>query len=132
MRGLNKEKVLLLKNAFILSQEKKAIFKMQHKRKLMRRLAAFGVVGLIILGTMLSAIISQSASLETSGEKLVKAEQQLIKLEQQQKHSEEELERLKDDEYIAELARKEYFWSDKGEIIFNIPETDQKEQREEE
>ncbi|OAH56783.1 MULTISPECIES: septum formation initiator family protein [Bacillaceae] len=132
MRGLNKEKVSSLKNAFILSQEKKTIFKMQHKRKLMRRLAAFGVVGLIILGTMLSAVISQSASLEASEEKLVKAEQQLIKLEQQQKLSEEELERLKDDEYIADLARKDYFLSEEGEIIFNLPETDQKEQREEE
>ncbi len=132
MRGLNKEKVSSLKNAFILSQEKKSIFKMQHKRKLMRRLAAFGVVGLIILGTMLSAVISQSASLEASEEKLVKAEQQLTKLEQQQKLSEEELERLKDDEYIADLARKDYFLSEEGEIIFNLPETDQKEQREEE
>ncbi|MGG3451615.1 FtsB family cell division protein [Domibacillus aminovorans] len=132
MRGLNKEKVSSLKNAFILSQEKKSIFKMQHKRKLMRRLAAFGVVGLIILGTMLSAVISQSASLEASEEKLVKAEQQLTKLEQQQKLSEEELERLKDDEYIADLARKDYFLSEEGEIIFNLPETDQKGQREEE
>lgn len=132
MRGLNKEKVSSLKNAFILSQEKKSLFKMQHKRKLMRRLAAFGVIGLIILGTMLSAVISQSASLEASEEKLVKAEQQLIKLEQEQKYSEEELERLKDDEYIAELARKEYLISGEGEVVFNLPEKDPKEQEDEE
>jgi cell division protein DivIC len=131
VRGLNREKVSSLKNAFVLTQEKKSIFKMKHKQKLMRRLMAFGVIALIILGMMLSAVTSQSASLEASEEKLAEAKQQLAELEQQQKLSEEELERLKDDEYIADLARKDYFLSEEGEIIFNLPETDQKEQEEE-
>ena len=34
--------------------------------------------------------------------------------------------KLNDDDYIAKLARKEYFFSKKNEIIFNIPE-DKKE-----
>ncbi|OLN24288.1 hypothetical protein BTO30_00095 [Domibacillus antri] len=128
MRGLNREKVSSLKNTFLSTQEKKSMFKLQHKRKLMRRLAAFGVIALMILGAMLSAVLSQSASLAAKEEKLAEAKQQLAQLEQQEKLSEEELERLKDDEYIADLARKYYFMSEENEIIFNIPETDQKEQ----
>lgn len=131
MRGLDKEKVASLKNAFIAAQEKRSMFKMRHKQKLMRRLAAFSVIALFLLGLMLSAIISQSASLQVKEQELAAAKQELKKLEQQQKLSEEELVRLKDDEYIADLARKNYFLSDKGEIIFNIPELDKKEQNRE-
>ena len=36
--------------------------------------------------------------------------------------------KLQDDEYIAKLARKEYFLSEEGEIIFTIPkESDKKD-----
>ncbi|MCP3764510.1 septum formation initiator family protein [Domibacillus sp. A3M-37] len=122
MRGLNKEKVASLKNAFVMSEEKRSMFKMQHKRKLMRRLAAFTAVTLIILGTLLSGLITQTGSLKEKEQELAEAKSTLSGLEQQQKQSEEELVRLQDDEYIAELARKDYFLSDDGEIIFNIPE----------
>ncbi|OMP66828.1 FtsB family cell division protein [Domibacillus epiphyticus] len=129
MRGLNREKVSSLKNAFISTQEKKSMFQLRQKRKLMRRLTAFGVIALIVLGAMMSAVATQSTSLEAKEEKLAEAKQQLAELEKQEKQSEEELERLKDDEYIADLARKDYFLSEEGEIIFNIPESDQKEQQ---
>lgn len=122
MRGFNKEKVASLKNAFILSEEKKSMFKMKHKRKLMRRLAAFSAVALIVLGTLFSAQISQNGNLNEKKQELASAKQSLNELEQQQKQSEEELVRLQDDEYIAKLARKNYFFSEDGEIIFNIPE----------
>lgn len=122
MRGFNKEKVASLKNAFVLSEEKKSMFKMEHKRKLMRRLAASGAVALIVLGTLFSALISQNGNLNEKKQELASTKQSLNELEQQQKQSEEELVRLQDDEYIAKLARKDYFFSEDGEIIFNIPE----------
>ncbi len=34
--------------------------------------------------------------------------------------------KLNDDDYIAKLARKEYFLSEKNEIIFSIPENKKK------
>ena len=34
----------------------------------------------------------------------------------------EEIVKLNDDDYIAKLARKEYFLSDDNEIIFTLPE----------
>ncbi|WP_050183681.1 FtsB family cell division protein [Domibacillus robiginosus] len=126
MRGFNKEKVASLKNAFVLSEERKSMFKMKHKRKLMRRLAAFGIVALIVLGTLLSTLVSQTGNLNEKKQELAEAKQSLAELKQQQKESEEELVRLQDDEYIAKLARKEYFYSEDGEILFNIPEDEEK------
>ena len=40
-----------------------------------------------------------------------------------------QLEKLNDDEYIAKLARQEYFLSDKNEIIFSLPKKEQKEEK---
>lgn len=40
---------------------------------------------------------------------------------------EEEIIKLNDDEYIAKLARREYFLSEKNEIIFNLPDDKKKE-----
>ena len=51
---------------------------------------------------------------------------QLAKLEKEQRLLEEEIVKLNDDEYIAKFARKEYFLSDDGEIIFNLPENEGK------
>ena len=53
-------------------------------------------------------------------------EETLAKLERKQMILENEIVKLNDDEYIAKLARSEYFLSDKGEIIFNIPEPEKK------
>ncbi|WP_224654447.1 FtsB family cell division protein, partial [Escherichia coli] len=47
----------------------------------------------------------------------VKEEQDLLK---------KQLVKLDDDDYIAKLSRKEYFLSDKNEIIFTVPENKKK------
>jgi len=43
-------------------------------------------------------------------------------LKNQQNSLKQEISNLNDDDYIAKLARKEYFLSNKDEIIFNIPD----------
>ena len=43
-------------------------------------------------------------------------------MQKEEEQLKEEIVKLNDDEYIAKLARKEYFLSDDGEIIFNLPE----------
>ena len=47
----------------------------------------------------------------------VKDEQEILK---------RQLVKLDDDDYIAKLARKEYFLSENNEIIFSIPENKKK------
>ncbi|MEK4027386.1 MULTISPECIES: septum formation initiator family protein [Bacillaceae] len=123
MSGVNKRKVTALKNAFVFSRARKDMFLARHKTKLYRRLGAFVVVALILSVGLGSTLFSRTAHLEEQKLEKKKAEAALVELKQQQKQYEEELKRLEDDEYIAELARKKYFLSDDGEIIFNIPES---------
>ncbi|OCA91596.1 FtsB family cell division protein [Pseudobacillus wudalianchiensis] len=125
MSGLNKSKVTALKNAFVFSRARKDLFMARHKKKLYRRLIAFVVVALMISVGLMSTLYSRTAHLEEQKLAKEKAEASLAELKQQQKRYEEELKKLEDDEYIAELARKKYFLSDDGEIIFNLPESEE-------
>lgn len=53
-------------------------------------------------------------------------EKQLTELKNQQQILKDDIVKLNDDDYIAKLARKEYFLSDKNEIIFNLPDKGEK------
>ncbi|WP_046173317.1 FtsB family cell division protein [Domibacillus indicus] len=129
MRGLNKEKVASIKNSFVMSENRKSMFKMRHKQKLLRRLAAFAGIAFIIIGILISALVTKNGNLKEKEQELAEAKSTMSELQAQQKESEEELIRLQDDEYIMELARKYYFMSKDGEIIFNIPEENESEQK---
>jgi len=50
-----------------------------------------------------------------------KADQELVALKKDETILKEEIIKLNDEEYIAKLARKDFFLSDSNEIIFNLP-----------
>ncbi len=51
-----------------------------------------------------------------------KADQELVALKKDETILKEEIIKLNDEEYIAKLARKDFFLSNSNEIIFNLPE----------
>jgi cell division protein DivIC len=87
---------------------------------LIRRLTVFGVLALIIGGLMVSALITQTSAIENKKAEKVKLEQQLTKLQSKQKQLKGEIVKLNDDDYIKKIARRDYFLSEDGEIIFNV------------
>lgn len=95
-----------------------------------RRLLVFFVFALAMIGFLGSTIMNQNQRLE---EKQIAKEQLEVELEEIQDLQENlklQISKLDDDEYIAKLARKEYFLSEEGEIIFTIPdETDKRKEK---
>jgi cell division protein DivIC len=75
----------------------------------------------VISYLMISTFITQSAALDKKQAEKERLEQKLAGLQKKQEILDEEIVKLNDDEYIAKLARKEYFLSEKNEIIFNLP-----------
>ena len=71
---------------------------------------------------MVSTLISQSSVLEKKGAEHGELKQELAGLKKKQVILNEEIVKLNDDEYIAKLARRDYFLSEGDEIIFNLPE----------
>jgi cell division protein DivIC len=93
------------------------------KRKgLIRRLTFLVVLALMVTFSIVSTLISQSNVLDQKGAKHEALKQELAGLKKKQVILKEEIVKLNDDEYIAKLARRDFFLSEGDEIIFTIPE----------
>jgi cell division protein DivIC len=102
-------------------QERKDQIMKRRKRGLIRRLTLFGLIAAVTSVIVLSTLISQSSAIEEKAEEKKKLESQLAELEKEEKVLEEEIVKLNDDDYIAKIARRDYFLSDENEIIFSLP-----------
>ena len=99
-------------------QAKQAGRKKYIYRRISIFLGVFGVVMLIMVGTL----IKQAITLHQKNEEKIALQEKLQTLREREILLNEEIIRLGDDEYIAKLARKDYFLSQENEIIFNLPE----------
>ncbi|MBT2583847.1 septum formation initiator family protein [Planococcus sp. ISL-109] len=110
-----------LQNDFTRAAEIEGARKKAHHIRLYRRLTVFGLIILLTSIWLGSTIYAQSQTIagkeQQHEEKLV----QLEVVEKQQNKLEEQIRLLNDDDYLSKLARKDYFLSDEGEIIFTMP-----------
>jgi cell division protein DivIC len=118
---LHKNNVTKLQSSYVLAQEEKEKKASKRRRIVVVRFTFLSAILMALSSVFLYALHSQSADIEAKIEDKKKLEQKLETLEKQQKRLEEEIKKLHDDDYIAELARKKYFLSKEGEIIFTVP-----------
>ncbi|MRX72966.1 septum formation initiator family protein [Bacillus lacus] len=114
------KKVTQLQSQYIQQQERRDQILKKRKKGLIRRLTVFGIFVILTTGVMASTLFSQSSAIDKKVKEKENLEQQLAELEREQKLLEEEVVKLNDDEYIAKIARRDYFLSDKNEIIFKV------------
>ncbi|EID42561.1 FtsB family cell division protein [Parageobacillus thermoglucosidasius] len=114
--------VTKLQSSYISAQEEKRTKASKRRKIAIVRFAFFGILLAALSSIFFYTLHSQSQDIEAKLADKKRMEQQLDKLEKQQKQLEEEIKKLHDDEYIAELARKKYYLSKEGEIIFVVPE----------
>ncbi len=119
-----------MENEYVRHQEHIHHSSSKRKKRLVRRLSLFFVLVLAISGFLVSTLISRTQVLEDKRAEKAQLEKKLEHLKDKQSALEEEIVKLNDDEYIAKLARRDYFLSDDGEIIFNIPEPDKEKEEE--
>lgn len=89
-----------------------------------RRIAVLLTLGLVACLCATFMLMNQKSRLAEKQELKAAAEQHLAEVQNQQELLNLQITKLEDDEYIAKLARKEYFLSEEGEIIFTIPKED--------
>lgn len=124
----DKREVTSIRNDYVRSVEIEGQRKKAHRVRLFRRLTVFGLLILMATIWVGSTIYAQT---QTISEKEQLREETLLKLEEvekQQTQLEEKILLLNDEEYLAKLARKDYFLSDEGEIIFTTPHDEKKDQ----
>jgi cell division protein DivIC len=116
------QSVTKIQSSYIQQQEKNEIGSKRKRKLLIRRLVVFLVFASAISYFMISTLISQASSLEEIKAEQTQLNEELNGLMKTEKILKEEIVKLNDDEYIAKLARKDYFLSEEGEVIFNIPQ----------
>ena len=106
---------------YVQSLQQKVDRKKARKVRLYRRLAVFAVAALLILGFFTHSFFEQKKILALKEQEKVEKLAELKEVEDEQEMLINQLAKLEDDEYIAKLARQEYFLSDNNEIIFSMP-----------
>jgi cell division protein DivIC len=122
MNALKKEKVKQLQSDYQKYVEEREKLVLYRRRGLVRRLTAFGIIFSIVGYLMISTFFSQSEALQHKIVRKQQLENELKDLKKAQVRLEEEIIKLNDDEYIAKIARRDYFLSNENEIIFSVSE----------
>lgn len=127
MSAIPKHNVTKLQTNYALKKEESQISIARRKKGLYRRLTVFFVFAVAVAYLMISTIISQNSALANKTDEKEQIEKKLVVLKKDEVLLKEEIVKLNDDDYIAKLARKEYFLSNDNEIIFTLPETENQE-----
>ncbi|WP_070121554.1 septum formation initiator family protein [Bacillus marinisedimentorum] len=99
--------------------EKRAL---RRKKGLVRRLVLFGIFVSIISVAVISTLISQAEAMNEKKKEKEQLEEELSTLEGEQENLKEEIRKLNDEDYIIKIARRDYFLSNDGEVIFKLPD----------
>ena len=79
-------------------------------------------VVIAIAGSLILQIVGQINQAGKIESQIVEAKKEEAKVKQEQKSLVQQVELLQQDDYVAKLARSEYYLSKSGEIIFNTPD----------
>ncbi|WP_313802526.1 septum formation initiator family protein [Cytobacillus sp.] len=131
MSAIKKRNVAQIQTSYAKQQEAAGIHVNMKRKRLFRRLTVFFIGAAVLSVFMISTLVSQSSVLDEKRAEKKKLDQELALLKKQEVMLEEEIVKLNDDEYISKLARKDYFLSENGEVIFNIPENKEKDEKKE-
>ena len=121
----SKEKTVTRLDSNYMQQYDAHIGRQKRKRKrLIRRLVLFSMVAMILIGGMTTYHMKQRVLQAEKKEQYEQLEKDLASLKDQETDMNEEIELLKDEDYVLEIARTNYFFSKKGEMIFKLPDED--------
>ena len=123
-RSKENRNVSSINQEYVRSVERQEERQKAHKVRLYRRLLVFGVLAVVVFGWIAVTMYSQSTVLASKEKEKQEALHALEEVNEEQEMLRTQILKLNDDEYIAKLARKEYFLSEEGEIIFSIPENE--------
>ncbi|ENJ8709194.1 septum formation initiator family protein [Listeria innocua] len=120
-------KVARIENRYI--KDTATMKKTRNRRRiaLFRRLAFMAIIFAVIGGLLTITYTKQVLALKDKKEKQVQVDKKMVAMKDEEEALNDQIKKLHDDEYIAKLARSEYYLSKDGEIIFNIPEENSKQ-----
>lgn len=116
-----KTKVTTLNNRTVEKYDRELKIKSKRKKGLFRRLTVFFLLVICGIFMVVSTLSSQASVIEEKKEEKKAQSQKLEEVMDKKQELKLEVIKLNDTDYIGEIARKEYFFSRPGEIIFKLP-----------
>lgn len=96
----------------------------RRKQRLIRRLVLFSIVTALFVGLMGSYHLNQRALHAEKTKEYEQLQQELAELKKEEQLLKEEIELLNNEDYVLDIARTKYFFTNKGELIFKLPNED--------
>lgn len=122
-----KSKVARIENRYIKDTATMEKTRSRRRIALFRRLAFMAIIFAVVGGLLTITYTKQVLTLKEKKEKQVQVDKKMVAMKDEQDSLNEQIKKLHNDDYIAKLARSEYYLSKDGEIIFNIPEENSKQ-----
>ncbi|EAE4739024.1 septum formation initiator family protein [Listeria monocytogenes] len=122
-----KSKVARIENCYIKDTATMKKTRSRRRIALFRRLAFMAIIFAVVGGLLTITYTKQVLTLKEKKEKQVQVDKKMVAMKDEQDSLNEQIKKLHNDDYIAKLARSEYYLSKDGEIIFNIPEENSKQ-----
>ncbi len=116
------DKVTALNESYVTQEKKKQERARRRKQGLLRRLTVFGVLVVVMFTVTIATLTSQAAQIAEKKEEKEAVEQRLEKIIAEKAQLSDEVNKLKDPDYIGEVARRDYYMSKPGETIFKLPD----------
>lgn len=121
MKGIQQRKVRELNSHYIEQHESKIEQQTKRNKGIVRRLSALGLFVITVAVITVLTLQSQNNILQQKLEKKGQLENELAQLQLVERDLTEEIKNLNDFEYISEIARRDYYLTKPGEIIFKVP-----------
>ncbi len=120
MEPLRSRKITTLHSNYTHEQTEQQLENKKKRRGLYRRLTLITLIALGISYAIGSMLHTQAEAAQEKIKEKIELEKKYASLKEQEKDHRAEIVKLNDDEYVAKLARNEYFLSEEGEIIFKL------------
>ncbi|WP_342513959.1 septum formation initiator family protein [Sporosarcina sp. FSL K6-1522] len=122
-------RVASIETEYVRSLQKKDNWRNKQKKRLKRKMVVYAIIAMVSIGGLTHTLVNQKKTLAAKEQQKTEALAELEKVQEDQERLNMQLVKLDDDEYIAKLARKEYFLSNDSEIIFSTPENKKKKDK---
>ncbi|MFC0472894.1 septum formation initiator family protein [Halalkalibacter kiskunsagensis] len=108
--------------SYIQQREQELELEARKRRGLFRRLTVLAIVALTLGSIGFVTLYAQANSLEEKRQEKLTLEDELKQLQLQEQRLREDIKNYNDLDYIAEVARRDYYLSKPGETLFKLPE----------
>ena len=115
-------RVRKMDKTYIQQREQEIEIQSKKRRGLLRRLSVLAVIALALGCIGFVTLYAQAGALEEKKQEKVVLEEQLQQLQMEEQRLHHDIKNYNDLDYIAEIARRDYYLSKPGETLFKLPE----------